>query len=508
MDKTRQRAHILCGLVIAIENIDEMINLIRGSKDTNEAKSKLLSKLWIIKENKKLIKIINDPDYLITDNDKYKLSDEQAKNILELRLSKLTNLERNKISDELEECSEKIKLYLEILSSYEKLNSVIKEELNNVKDRIKSSRKTEITEAEQEIDDESLITSEDMVVTVTHSGYIKRVPLSTYRAQRRGGKGRSGMSTREEDFVNEVFVTNSLTPLLFFSTRGIVYKLKTYKLPIGSPTSRGKALINLLPLKSGEKITTIMPYLQDNKNNIIFATSKGNVRRNKITDFQNINANGKIAMKLVNDDKLVNVITCEENSSIFLSSRLGKCIRFIAKDIRLFSGRTSIGVRGIKLQKDDSVISLAILRDFKFEVDERDIYLKASNQLRKDEKLDDTMLSDQKFSLMKENEEFILSITDKGYGKRSSAYEYRVTKRGGLGIANMQLTKRNGSEVIASFPIKDNDHLMLVTDKGKLIRCPVDDVRKAGRQTQGVTLFNVSDDEKVVSVAKLEESNE
>ena len=508
LDKTRQRAHILCGLVIAIENIDEMINLIRGSKDTNEAKSKLLSKLWIIKENKKLIKIINDPDYLIIDNDKYKLSDEQAKNILELRLSKLTNLERNKISDELEECSEKIKLYLEILSSYEKLNSVIKEELNNVKDRIKSSRKTEITEAEQEIDDESLITSEDMVVTVTHSGYIKRVPLSTYRAQRRGGKGRSGMSTREEDFVNEVFVTNSLTPLLFFSTRGIVYKLKTYKLPIGSPTSRGKALINLLPLKSGEKITTIMPYLQDNKNNIIFATSKGNVRRNKITDFQNINANGKIAMKLVNDDKLVNVITCEENSSIFLSSRLGKCIRFIAKDIRLFSGRTSIGVRGIKLQKDDSVISLAILRDFKFEVDERDIYLKASNQLRKDEKPDDIMLSDQKFSLMKENEEFILSITDKGYGKRSSAYEYRVTKRGGLGIANMQLTKRNGSEVIASFPIKDNDHLMLVTDKGKLIRCPVDDVRKAGRQTQGVTLFNVSDDEKVVSVAKLEESNE
>ena len=508
LDKTRQRAHILCGLVIAIENIDEMINLIRGSKDTNEAKSKLLSKLWIIKENKKIIKIINDPDYPISDNDKYKLSDDQAKNILELRLSKLTNLERNKISDELEECSEKIKLYLEILGSYEKLNSVIKEELNNVKDRIKSSRKTEITEAEQEIDDESLITSEDMVVTVTHSGYIKRVPLSTYRAQRRGGKGRSGMSTREEDFVNEVFVTNSLTPLLFFSSRGIVYKLKTYKLPIGSPTSRGKALINLLPLKSGEKITTIMPYLQDNKNNIIFATSNGNVRRNKITDFQNINANGKIAMKLVNDDKLVNVITCEENSSIFLSSRLGKCIRFIAKDIRLFSGRTSIGVRGIKLQKDDSVISLAILRDFKFEVDERDIYLKASNQFRKDEKRDNTMLSDQKFSLMKENEEFILSITDKGYGKRSSAYEYRVTKRGGLGIANMQLTKRNGSEVIASFPIKDNDHLMLVTDKGKLIRCPVDDVRKAGRQTQGVTLFNVSDDEKVVSVAKLEESNE
>ena len=508
LDKTREKAHTLCGYIIAIENIDEIINLIKNSKDTNEAKIKLLEKLWKIRENKKLIQIINDPEHSLNKNDEYQLSEEQARNILELKLSKLTNLERNKISNDLQECSQKIQLYLEILSSSQKLNSVIKEELENVKERIQSERKTEISEAEQDIDDESLISSEEMVVTVTHSGYIKRVPLSTYRAQRRGGKGRAGMSTREEDFVNEVFVTNSLTPLLFFSSRGIVYRLKTYKLPVGSPVSRGKALINLLPLQSGEKITTIMPYIQDNKNNIIFATSNGNVRRNKITDFQNINANGKIAMKLVNNDKLVNVITCQENSNVFLSSKLGKCIRFIAKDIRLFSGRTSIGVRGIKLQKEDKVISLAILKDIKFEVDERDIYLKSLNQLKKDEKFDGSSLSSEKFKNLKNNEEFILSITDKGYGKRSSAYEYRVTKRGGLGIANMQLTKRNGNEVVASFPIKDNDHLMLVTDKGKLIRCPVNDIRKAGRQTQGVTLFNVSDDEKVVSVAKLEESDE
>ena len=508
LDKTREKAHTLCGYIIAIENIDEIINLIKNSKDTNEAKIKLLEKLWKIRENKKLIQIINDPEHSLNKNDEYQLSEEQARNILELKLSKLTNLERNKISNDLQECSQKIQLYLEILSSSQKLNSVIKEELENVKERIQSERKTEISDAEQDIDDESLISSEEMVVTVTHSGYIKRVPLSTYRAQRRGGKGRAGMSTREEDFVNEVFVTNSLTPLLFFSSRGIVYRLKTYKLPVGSPVSRGKALINLLPLQSGEKITTIMPYIQDNKNNIIFATSNGNVRRNKITDFQNINANGKIAMKLVNNDKLVNVITCQENSNVFLSSKLGKCIRFIAKDIRLFSGRTSIGVRGIKLQKEDKVISLAILKDIKFEVDERDIYLKSLNQLKKDEKFDGSSLPSEKFKNLKNNEEFILSITDKGYGKRSSAYEYRVTKRGGLGIANMQLTKRNGNEVVASFPINDNDHLMLVTDRGKLIRCPVNDIRKAGRQTQGVTLFNVSDDEKVVSVAKLEESDE
>ena len=509
LEKTRVKAHILCGLAIALENIDEMIDLIRNSKDTNEAKLKLLEKKWRVDKVRDLIEIINDPEHKIDKSNSYNLSEEQAKNILEIKLSKLTNLERNKISDDLRECSNEIKEYLEILGSPKKLNEVIKNELKTVNEKIKSERKTEISDHEDEIDDESLISSEDVVVTVTHSGYIKRVPLSTYRAQRRGGKGRAGMSTREEDFVNQVFVVNTLTPLLFFSSRGIVYRLKTYKLPIGSPTSRGKAIINLLPLKAGEKINTLMPYNEtDNKNNIIFATAKGNVRRNKLTDFQNINANGKIAMKLVDNDRLVNVITCEETANIFLSSKLGKCIRFIAKDIRLFSGRTSIGVRGIKLSKDDSVISLAILRNIKFEVEERDKYLKISSLIKKGEKVPNPEIDDDIIEKFKDNEEFILSVTDKGYGKRSSAYEYRVTKRGGVGIANMQLTDRNGNEVVASFPIKENNQLMLVTDKGKLIRCPVSDIRVAGRQTQGVTLFNVSNDEKVVSIAKLEESDD
>ncbi|GIR26594.1 MAG: hypothetical protein CM15mP40_12020 [Alphaproteobacteria bacterium] len=285
-----------------------------------------------------------------------------------------------------------------------------------------------------------------------------------------------------------------------------MYKLKTYKLPIGSPTSKGKALVNLLPLRSGEKITAIMPY-DVSENNIIFATSSGNIRRNKLTDFHNINANGKIAMKLNENDKLVNVLTCSEDSNIFLSTKLGKCIRFSCSDLRIFSGRSSTGVRGIKLSKGDTVISLAILNGIDFDVTERDEYLRISALMRKNEKIENNNLNDEKFENLKENEEFILSVTDKGFGKRSSAFEYRKTKRGGLGIANMQLSDRNGSQVVASFPINDSDQLVLVTDKGKLIRCPVNDVRIGGRQTQGVTLFNVSDEEKVVSVAKLEEND-
>ena len=508
LKKTREKAHILCGLAIALENIDEIIKLIKDSKDTSEAREKLLSKKWNVLSMRELIEIINDPEFPIV-NGKYNLSQIQAKSILEIRLSKLTGLERNKISEDLNECSNLIKRYLKILSIPKELDNLLKEELTEIKQKISSPRKTEISEAEEIIDDESLISSEEMVVTFTHTGYVKRVPLSTYRSQRRGGKGRSGMSTKEEDFVNEVFVVNSLTPLLFFSTRGIVYKLKAYKLPVGSPQSKGKALVNLLPLRSDEKITTVMPYISEgSNNNIIFGTANGNIRRNKLTDFQNINANGKIAMKLVGNDRLVNVITCSEKSHIFMSTKLGKCIRFVAKDVRLFSGRTSIGVRGIKLQKSDEVISLAILKEISFDIQQRDNYLKMSNSLRKNEKSDDIKIEPNEYEDLKVNEEFILSVTDKGFGKRSSAYEYRVTKRGGLGIANMQLTERNGSEVVASFPINNSDQLMLVTDKGKIIRCPVDGVRVAGRQTQGVTLLNVSENEKVVSVAKLEENNE
>ena len=505
--KTREKAHILLGLSVALENIDKVIDIIRSSNDTNDAKEKLIEFKWKIPQDKFLLNFIeSDNQELISDN-YFRLSESQAKSILEIKLSRLTNLERVKLVDDLKECVNLISDYLDILSSKNRLNSELIKELTEINEKIQSPRRTEISESEEVIDDESLITSEEVVVTLTNTGYIKRVPLNSYRAQRRGGKGRAGMTTKEEDYVNKVFVVNTLTPLLFFSSLGIVYKQKTYKIPSGSPTSKGKALVNILPLRSGEKITATMPYDQsDDKNNIVFATSTGNIRRNRLTDFHNINANGKIAMKLREDDKLVNVIICSEKDNIFMSTKLGKCIRFGCKDLRVFSGRSSIGVRGVRLAKNDSVISLAILNGIDFDVEERNEYLRVSTLIRKDEKYEMKLLSDEKFKILKENEEFILSVTDKGFGKRSSAFEYRKTNRGGVGIANMQLGERNGSQVVASFPITDKDQLMLVTDKGKLIRCPVNDIRIAGRQTQGVTLFNVSDEEKVVSVAKLEEN--
>ncbi len=503
--KTREKAHIFLGLYVALENIDKIIEIIRSSRDSNEAKKSLMLYKWNSPLDEFIKDFIKFDNKKLTENGYFKISENQAKSILEIKLSRLTGLERSKLIDDLKDCVKLINDYLKILSSKEKLNEVIIDELTKIKEKINSPRLTEISENEETIDDESLIKSEEVVVTLTHTGYIKRVPLNSYRAQKRGGKGRAGMTTKQEDFVNEVFVVNTLVPLLFFSSRGIVYKLKTYKLPIGSPTSKGKALVNLLPLRSGEKITAIMPY-DISENNIIFATSSGNIRRNKLTDFHNINANGKIAMKLNDNDKLVNVLTCSEDSNIFLSTKLGKCIRFSCQDLRIFSGRSSVGVRGIRLAKEDSVISLAILNGIDFDVNERDDYLRISSVIRKKEKVENNTLDKEKFSILQSNEEFILSVTDKGFGKRSSAYEYRKTKRGGLGIANMQLSDRNGSQVVASFPISNNDQLMLVTDKGKLIRCPVNDVRIGGRQTQGVTLFNVSDEERVVSVAKLEEN--
>ncbi len=506
LKKTREKAHILLGLSVALENIDLIIELIKSSKDSSDAKNKLTSQSWKIPSDNFIKDFIKSDDESLIKTGNFKITDTQAKAILEIKLSRLTGLERSKLINDLKECVNLINNFLKILSSKDKLNEVIIEELHQIKEKIGSLRQTEISENEEIIDDESLIKSEDVVVTLTHTGYIKRVPLNSYRAQKRGGKGRAGMTTKQEDFVSEVFAVNTLAPLLFFSSRGIVYKLKTYKLPIGSPTSKGKALVNLLPLRSGEKITAIMPY-DVSENNIIFATSSGNIRRNKLTDFHNINSNGKIAMKLNENDKLVNVLTCSEDSNIFLSTKLGKCIRFSCRDLRIFSGRSSIGVRGIKLSKGDTVISLAILNGIDFDVTERDEYLRISALMRKNEKIENKNLENAKFESLKENEEFILSVTDKGFGKRSSAFEYRKTKRGGLGIANMQLSDRNGSQVVASFPINNSDQLVLVTDKGKLIRCPVNDVRIGGRQTQGVTLFNVSDEEKVVSVAKLEEND-
>ena len=352
LKKTREKAHILLGLSVALENIDKAIEIIKTSKDSNEAKIKLLDQKWKLPKDDFILDFINvENKESLFDDKSFKLSEGQAKSILEIRLSRLTGLERTKLSDDLKECVKLIEDYLDILSSSERLNSELTNELNEIKEKINSPRKTEISESEEIIDDESLITSEDVVVTLTNTGYIKRVPLNSYRSQRRGGKGRAGMTTKEEDFVNEVFVVNTLTPLLFFSSMGIVYKLKTYKLPSGSPTSKGKALVNLLPLRSGEKITATMPYnLSDDKNNIIFATSSGNIRRNKLNDFHNINANGKIAMKLKENDNLVNVVVCSDKSNIFMSTKLGKCVRFGCKDLRVFLEDHLLALEGSSYQ--------------------------------------------------------------------------------------------------------------------------------------------------------------
>ncbi|HSE77307.1 MAG TPA: DNA gyrase C-terminal beta-propeller domain-containing protein, partial [Alphaproteobacteria bacterium] len=400
-----------------------------------------------------------------------------------------------------------------------------------MKEEFGDQRRTTLEEGEFEQDIEDLIHPEDMVVTVTHGGYIKRVPLSTYRAQRRGGRGRSGMATREEDFVSQVFVANTHVPVLFFSSRGIVYQLKVYRLPLGTPQARGKAMINVLPLAEGETISTVMPLPQDQSKwtdlHLMFATSTGNVRRNSLSDFLNIKANGKIAMKLDKGEWLIGVETCTEAQDVLLATRGGKCIRFHVGEVRVFSGRTSTGVRGIKLAKGDEVISMSMLRHADFAVEERDAYLRMSKARRgngegveaeaPEVEAPDTeapgtpiaqiTLSEERYIEMERHEEFLLSVTSKGYGKRTSAYEYRVTGRGGQGIANIETTERNG-KVVASFPVRDNDQIMLVTDSGQLIRTPVNDIRIAGRKTQGVTLFKVEEGERVVSVTRLGEEDD
>jgi len=514
--KARERAHVLAGLLVAITNIDPVIELIRAAPDPASARQGLMDKLWPAGDVEPFIRLIDDPGHEVVDG-MYRLSEIQARAILDLRLQRLTGLERDKLTAETEEIAEKIKDYINILQSRERLIEVMREELQSVRDRFADERRTTLEEAEFEHDIEDLIQREDMVVTVTHGGYIKRVPLSMYRAQRRGGKGRSGMSTREEDFVSEVFVASTHTPILFFSTTGMVYQMKVYRLPEGSPQARGKAMVNLLPLDEGETISTVMPLPEDEESwsnlNVMFATSSGNVRRNLLSDFVNIKSNGKIAMKLDEGDRLVSVRTCSEDTDVLLSTRLGMCIRFAVPEVRVFSGRTSTGVRGIRLAKDDAIISMSILQHAEIDMEVRNDYLRAAAALRRagDEEGEaepaPAQLSPSEFAGLAEREEFILTVTENGFGKRSSAYEYRITGRGGKGIANIEMTDRNGP-VIAAFPVEPTDQIMLVTDAGKLIRCPIDDVRVAGRKTQGVTIFRVDSDERVVSVARLSEDGE
>ena len=528
--KTREQAHNLMGLAVAVANLDAIIELIRRAPDPQTAKEQLLARTWPADSVIELIRLIDDPANLEEVARAYQLSEAQAKAILDLRLQRLTGLERDKIAGELREMAAKITYNLEILDSRPKRLDLLRSELVEMKDKFGSPRMTEIQDLEFEADIEALIQREDMVVTVTHGGYIKRVPLSTYRAQRRGGRGRTGMATRDEDFVSQVFVADTLTPMLFFSTRGMVYKSKVYRLPLGNPQARGKALINLLPLEEGETISTVMPLPEDEstwtQSQIVFATASGYVRRNELSDFVDVKANGKIAMKLEDGDRLIGVGVCTEANDILLAARSGKAIRFSIGDVRVFAGRDSIGVRGIKLEEGDRVVSMSVLRHVEIALEERDAYLRYAAAKRRAlgeapageeadgdgaaeaaEVVPAIDLPQERLVELEVLEEFILTVTSKGFGKRTSAYEYRVIGRGGQGVANIEVTPRNGP-VVQSFPVGEDDQIMLVTNRGQLIRCPVHDIRIARRQTQGVTVFRVDEDEEVVAVAHLSDLGE
>ena len=514
--KARDRAHILVGLAIAVANIDEVIRLIRASKDAAEAREALMGRDWPAKQLEPLIALIADPRHRLNADGTYRLSDEQARAILDLRLQRLTQLGLEEITAELEKLAAEIKDYLDILGSRTRIRTIMKDELASIKRDFATPRRTEIVENDGEVDDEDLIQSEDMVVTVSHSGYVKRVPLSTYRAQRRGGKGRAGVQMRDEDFVTKMFVANTHTPILFFSSEGMVYRMKVWRLPVGTPQSRGKALINILPLDQKERITTILPLPEQTEGAaspyLMFATQAGTVRRNALDDFEQINRGGKIAMKLDEGDHIVSVDLCTEQDNVLLTTAQGQCIRFEVNDIRVFQGRNSVGVRGIKLEEGDKVISMAILRHVDATAEERTAFIKMSRAVAgeetetgtDDEVVEAAALTQERYAEMGAAEEVILTISANGYGKRTSAYEYRITNRGGKGITAMVVNDRNGP-LVASFPVEQGDDIMLVTDGGQLIRCPIHDIRKAGRNTQGVTVLDTADDEHVVSVERITE---
>lgn len=510
LNKARERAHVLIGLAIAVANIDEIIKLIRAAPDPVTARSELMERNWDASSVDALVRLVDDPEYTISEDGTYRLSEAQARAILDLRLQRLTALGQNEIGDELRGLGDKIVDYLDILRSRPRLISIIRNELLEMKEKYAVPRRTRIEENEFEHDLEDLIQREDMVLTVSHKGYIKRVALSTYKPQRRGGKGRAGMQTRDEDFVTQVFVVNTHTPVLFFSSFGRVYKMKVYRLPLASPQSLGKAIINLLPLEEGEVIYTLMPLPEEEESwanlEVMFSTAKGNVRRNRLSDFSNVKSNGKIAMKLDEDDQLIGVQICTETSDVLLVARGGKCIRFRATDVRLFKGRDSSGVRGMRLAKGDSVIGMSVLNHVDIEIEKRDAYLKARRSVDEDGNVTEYGdISPEDYAELLAQEKVLLAITVNGYGKRTNAYEYRVTNRGGQGIINIETSSRNG-DVIATFPITDSEQIMLVTNGGKLIRSPVTDIRIAGRNTQGVTLFKTAKGEKVVSVTALEEA--
>ncbi len=524
--KARERAHVLVGLAIAVANIDEVIRLIRHAPDPQTAREQLMERRWPASDVEALIRLIDDPRHRINEDGTYNLSEEQARAILELRLQRLTALGRDEIADELNKIGLEISDYLDILSSRARIQQIVKDELIAVRDEFGTPRRTELADGGADMDDEDLIQREDMVVTVTHEGYIKRVPLSIYRAQARGGKGRSGMATKDADFVTRLFVANTHTPILFFSSRGIVYKEKVWRLPIGTPQSRGKFLRNMLPLDEGDRITAILPLPEDEDSwgelDVMFATTRGTVRRNKLSDFVQVNRNGKIAMKFDEEgDAILAVETCTESDDVLLIADSGQCIRFNVNDVRVFKGRDSQGVRGIALSASERAIAMSILHHVDASPAERAAYLKQATAERRlasgegeeeeialtnEEIGEETTLPAERYEELKAREQFFLTVTEYGYGKRSSSYDFRLTNRGGKGIRATDVSKvAEIGRLVAGFPVGDGDQIMLVSDGGQVIRVPVDGIRIASRATKGVTIFNTAEGEKVVSVERISE---
>jgi DNA gyrase subunit A len=524
LNKARERAHVLCGLATAVANIDEVIRIIRTSPDPNTARESLMGRDWPAGDIAPLIALVDDPKHPMNPDGTYRLSEVQARAILDLRLQRLTALGRDEIGEELKKLADQIVDYLDILRSRARILDIVRTELREIKDAHATPRKTLILESDADFEDEDLIQREDMVVTVSHAGYVKRVPLSTYRAQRRGGKGRSGMQTREEDFVTRLFVANTHTPVLFFSSKGRVYKEKVWRLPLAAPQGRGKALVNMLPIEGDERITSIMPLPEDEASwarlHIFFATSSGTVRRNDLSDFVQVNRAGKIAMKLEEGEQIRDVSICTEENDVLLTTANGQCIRFPVSDVRVFKGRDSMGVRGIRLEGDDTVISMAIIGHKEVSPEERATYLRMrravageteNGETAHDEAEEPTSgaveISTERYAELSAAEQFILTVSENGYGKRTSVYEYRITGRGGKGIVAMTVNKRNG-KLVSSYPAENSDQIMLVTNAGQLIRCPVDDIRIVGRNSQGVTVFDTADGERVVSVEHISEDEE
>jgi DNA gyrase subunit A len=508
LNKIRDRAHILIGLAAAVANIDRVIGIIRSAPNPESAREKLTGIDWPAEEVEPLILLVNDPNSFCA-NGRFRMTDVQAKAVLDLKLHRLTALERTKISDELTQSAKEIKDLLDILGSEARVMAIIREECLRVKAEFATPRRTLLEEDDgNESEDEDFIQREEMVVTFSNGGYVKRVPLSTYRAQKRGGKGKTGMTTREEDFVRDLFVADTHTPVLFFIDSGIVYQTKVYKLPLSTPQSRGKALVNLFPMKQEETVAAILALPEDpeaaNSLYIVFATSKGNVRRNRLTDFTDIRANGKIAMKPEGGEKLISAAVCRGDSDILISTKFGKCVRFPLSELRVFSGRASTGVRAVKLLGDDEVISMTVLNNDKSTVEEREDYVRYSNRLRrsKEEIISDIGEPPARYEEMKKAEQTLLTVTENGFAKRTSSFEYRTCRRGTQGVKNIEMDSKNG-KVVAVFPAEEEDEIMLVTDGGKLIRCSADEIRITGRATRGVIVFRAGEGEKVVSAVRL-----